>query len=498
MTKTASPVRGMESTLIRQLSVANCQCLPNAFAGATASASRTGELEFMSLSMPPERLTASDASAFEPLSGHVVVASSQQRLRGRFSPPEGVERNPVRIQIDLGSNQAVGPVQIHQEGTPHEVHLTLLRGPTQKDHTPVERSLEVGLPSGRKRTSRRSCFHPLGGALVAGGDVACRLRLQSSQRIVMKACPDLGLPAAVEILHGSLKPRLTRWSKDRGDVQAQAETAHPPQGIGELVCSLKARVVIELSISGQPEGAPMLQEGLGGPPGGDGAFRPGGNQAPLQRGPVQDFHFHSAFDHQAFHDVEAVQFALGLSDIGKIPARWRRRSSLTPATVQGAAPLQDASDGAPRRQRGEVALSQVALKGGVPILAQGAALFQFSPHGQNQIHGSESGPSSVTSDGRTIVPLHAIQALTVGATDPVMQGRQTHVKATGHGAQRFFTAPRRNHRSTPPRPRVFESCSISVLAPSIRLRTTRSVREALTVYPFGRLAVAPAKAFGRH
>src|SRR6266566_2797391 len=284
----------------------------------------------MSLPQPPERSGTRKASTLEPPPGHVIVASMQQRLCGGISPPKGVKSNATPIQIDLGSNQAVGPVRIHPERTSQEVHLTLFRGPAQKDHTPVQRGLQIGLPGGRKRTSRRSSFHPLGGTLAAGGDVARRLQLQGSQRIMMKARPDLGLPAAVEILHGSLKPRLTRRSKDRGDVQAQAETADPPDGIGELVRSLKARIVIELSVGGQSAGTPMLDEGVGGPSGGDRALRPGGDQAPVQRDPIQDFHFDSPFDHQAFDDVEAVQLALASSDIRKIPARWRRRPSRAP------------------------------------------------------------------------------------------------------------------------------------------------------------------------
>src|SRR6266516_3401830 len=221
----------------------------------------------MSLPQPPERSGTRKASTLEPPPGHVIVASMQQRLCGGISPPKGVKSNPTPIQIDLSSNQAVGPVRIHPERTSQEVHLTLFRGPAQKDHTPVQRGLQIGLP------------------------------------------------AAVEILHGSLKPRLTRRSKDRGDVQAQAETADPPDGIGELVRSLKARIVIELSVGGQSAGTPMLDEGVGGPSGGDRALRPGGDQAPVQRDPIQDFHFDSPFDHQAFDDVEAVKLALASSDI---------------------------------------------------------------------------------------------------------------------------------------------------------------------------------------
>src|SRR5437763_1756621 len=296
----------------------------------------------------------------------------------------------------------------------------------------------------------------------------------------------------------SSNPRLTRRSKDRGDVQAQAETADPPDGIGELVRSLKARIVIELSVGGQSAGTPMLDEGVGGPSGGDRALRPGGDQAPVQRDPIQDFHFDSPFDHQAFDDVEAVQLALASSDIRKIPARWRRRPSLAPTTVQGAAPLQDPGNGSPRRQGAEVALLQLALNRSIPILAQGAVPLQFATQGQIQIFRGGGGSSRVMRDRWSITPLHAIQALAAGAANPVVEGRQTHVKAPGYRAEGVPIAHRRYHRFTPPGGRVFESCSISVLVPSVRLPMTQSVREVLTVNPFGRPAVAREKAFGRY
>jgi hypothetical protein len=218
----------------------------------------------MSLSMPPERWRSGKPSIFKPLPGHVIGARLQQRLRGRFSPAERVKRNAVRVQIDLGSNQAVGPIRFHQEGPPHEMNLALLGGAAQEDHAPLQRSLQIGLPGGRKRATLRRSLHPLGSTLSVSRDVACRLQLQGGQRIMMKARPDLGLPATVEVLHSRLKPGLARRSKDGSDVQAQTETADATDGIRELVRPLKARVVIELSVSRQAEGAPMLQQSVSG------------------------------------------------------------------------------------------------------------------------------------------------------------------------------------------------------------------------------------------
>src|SRR3989442_258510 len=237
---------------------------------------------------------------------------------------------------------------------------------------------------------------------------------------MMKPSPHLGLPTAVKIFHGGLKPGLPRRSKHGGDVQAQAETADAPHRIRELVRPLKARIVIELGVSRQAEGAPMLQEGIGGSLRGDRALRPGRDQAPVQRNPVQDFYLDSPFDHQTFDKVEAVQLALTLSDLRKIPAGWRRRPSHTPLTVQDAAPLQDPSNRSPRRQRGELARLQFPLNGSIPVLPQGTALFQFSAQSQNEILSGGGRAARAVRDPGAGRPRPTLQAAGGGAREPLM------------------------------------------------------------------------------
>jgi hypothetical protein len=52
---------------------------------------------------------------------------------------------------------------------------------------------------------------------------------------VDEAGPDLGLPAAVEVLDGRLGPRLPRRSEDRDDAQGQAQSHDAADHIGVLV-----------------------------------------------------------------------------------------------------------------------------------------------------------------------------------------------------------------------------------------------------------------------
>ena len=72
-----------------------------------------------------------------------------------------------------------------------------------------------------------------------------------------EAAPDFRLPASIEILDGVLKPVLAHGR----DAQAQAEPHDPAHDIAMLMRTLKARVIIELGIGGQPHGSPMGQQG---------------------------------------------------------------------------------------------------------------------------------------------------------------------------------------------------------------------------------------------
>src|SRR5262249_37337452 len=143
--------------------------------------------------------------------------------------------------------------------------------------------------------------------------------------------------------------------------------------------------------------------------------------------------------------------------------------------VEGTAPLQNASNRSPRGQWGELPRSQFPLNGSLTILTQSTALFQLSTQSQNKIFGSGSGSSRVMRKRRTIIP-----------SDPSIDDER--------GETRGARSPPRHESDGPPS----ERGSTSVLTSTVSLPSTRGVREALTVHPFGRPAVAAAKAFGRH
>ncbi|MEE9145021.1 MAG: hypothetical protein V3U06_09680 [Candidatus Binatia bacterium] len=70
----------------------------------------------------------------------------QKRLiRGIFSS-ERVNRNQSGIQIDLGSNQSMRPVLIHQQAMAQNAYPALLACAAQKDDMAVRMSLKIESP----------------------------------------------------------------------------------------------------------------------------------------------------------------------------------------------------------------------------------------------------------------------------------------------------------------------------------------------------------------
>src|SRR2546425_133231 len=140
----------------------------------------------------------------------------------RFPSAQRVEANGLGVEIQLAADQAMGPAGIHLEGTTEETDSAGLRGATEEDHQPVGSGLQIRLPRGRERPSGGSGPDASGGALAVGVDIPLGAFLEVGERIMVEACPNLGLPPAVEVFDGGLEPAFVRWHEHGHDVESQA------------------------------------------------------------------------------------------------------------------------------------------------------------------------------------------------------------------------------------------------------------------------------------
>ena len=264
----------------------------------------------------------------------------------------------------------------------------------------------------------------------------------------MKALPYLSLPSSVEAFDGGLEPGFSGRSKDGGDSQAQTQTDHPSQSVAELVSTLETSVVIELGIGWQPKDLPMLDHGLDRCTSKDSAIWPRSNQTSVQRYGVKDLDVGSAFDDQTFDDIEAIELTTPLGHLRQIPTNWRWGMTSSMPTIQSPAPLQDAPNGAYRRDIDLASGKQFSLDGLSPVFPQDAFVLEFGAYSNNHVFNASLGAMDTMGSVRAILPVDPSQSCLLSSCSPVIDRGDADVKSTSDPSQRFTLTHRFYHRFT--------------------------------------------------
>src|SRR3972149_1406486 len=186
----------------------------------------------------------------------------QERLVGGIASSQGKEAYDVVVQIDLCPHQAVQPMPIDKQWVSQQADAACIVRASQKDNLAAKGLFEVHPPPFGKAATWRCGIDASGHALPGGGDELCGTAGQTADRVMFETCPDLGLPASVETLDGSLKTGLVGRSKDGNHSQTQAQSRHTSNRIGLLSGTLKTVVVVELSVGGEARRPPAFQQGL--------------------------------------------------------------------------------------------------------------------------------------------------------------------------------------------------------------------------------------------
>lgn len=313
------------------------------------------------------------------------------------------------------------------------------------------------LPGSREGSSRRSEEDAFDGMSSGGGDELGGLILEGLQGVEVEASPDLGLPAAVVAFDGGLEARLARRCEDRSDLQGEADPADAPEVVGVVMGALESGVVVELSVTGQTELAPVFEQGRHADPRGDRGSGPGSRQAAVKRDGVKDLHIDSAFNDKAFDDVEAIDLNLFGSDLWQVPAAGRSRTAHPSVAVQSSSPFQDSTNRANRRDPAGYLSAQLSVDGDVAVLSQVAGLPKLLAQPQDFLFdvcrdtvGGLTGRS-----GGAVGPVDAVQAFSFGAAKPAVYRRVAKPKGLGDRPQRTTSANSRNEFPTKPLDRVF-------------------------------------------
>jgi len=171
-------------------------------------------------------------------------------------------------------------------------------------------------------------------------------------------------------------------------------------------------------------------------------------QSSVQTDAVEHLHVDAAADHQALHDVEAVQLGAFRCEVRQIPALRRWRTPLTTLTVQQTVTIQNPTDRAHRRCARDVAFPQVTMDRLRTEFTQVAVITQPGADLQNQrLHARRRGLAHAPPATR-FRPVHTIQTLPSRVIDPASDGVQTHTEPPGDRPLGFTRSHRRHHSST--------------------------------------------------
>src|SRR5512135_1559481 len=159
-----------------------------------------------------------------------MIYLPQHGLDRRLLPTQGVEADLARVEIELRTDQAVGPPRIDRIAPFQQPHRPDgVRAPHEDDPT-AGVGLQVQAPGHREGTTGRGRIDPLHATGSHGGHKAVRLLPNLSRRREREPGPDLRLPQAVVALDYRLKARFPRRDEHRHDPQAQAQPHDAPHG----------------------------------------------------------------------------------------------------------------------------------------------------------------------------------------------------------------------------------------------------------------------------
>src|SRR5262245_41509039 len=281
-------------------------------------------------------------------------------------------------------------------------------------------------------------------------DMTPRTLAQVRQTRVQEPRPDAQLPRAVVALNRGLEARFAGRHEHRHYLQAQAQSADPPDQVGVSMRALEDRVVVELGVARQAKLLPESDQGVADQRGRHASLLgPGSDQPAMQRNAIEDLDQRAVLDLEPLDGIEAVQLLLAGGDLGQIPAQRRRLAAYAFASVQGTASRQDTTDGSHRRQRRGLPLLQGVPYGLGAEEAEVAVPPQFLTQLQDEILKGGFGTLRVVRRMRPIGPIDTVQALAGGVANPVQDGGGTDTEVEGHAPQRLPLANGRYHRATP-------------------------------------------------
>jgi len=175
------------------------------------------------------------------------MISDKQGLVIGLSTAKTEAMNGLGAEVEFAANEAMLPLGIDLEAGCQEAGVACAISAADEDGLGVG---AVGQALWRPLEAPGSGLLTLLGFKVMGENEPVGAAAQLGLGGVVEALPDFILPEGVEGLDLVLKAVLARWGEDGGDAQSQAEEGDGAEAVGMVMGTVKAQVVVELSVGG--------------------------------------------------------------------------------------------------------------------------------------------------------------------------------------------------------------------------------------------------------
>jgi hypothetical protein len=335
--------------------------------------------------------------------------------------------NGLGAEVEFAANEAMLPSGIDGEAMGQEAGATGVIGTADEDDLGVSASRQA---IWRPREARGRGLLTRLGFEVMSGDEAVGPVAELGPVGVVEAFPDFGLPQIVEGLDLVLEAMLAGWGEDGGDPQGQAEEGDGTEAIGMVMGTMKAQIVIELSVGGQPVRPPVGEQRILGELGGDGGGEETAAKAAVQGDGVEDLNLADALDDESLDDIEGVQLDPTRGHLREVPTgrRWGAAGQWMDGRRLGA---------------------QGAEDGDRAIFAQGIEVAESVAQTEDVLDDlSGEGVGGSMRAVRTLPEIDPVESVSAGSRDPVLDVGEGEPEPARDLPQAEAT-PREQHQLSP-------------------------------------------------
>lgn len=304
-------------------------------------------------------------AGIEATSWKSVGQRGDEGLIGRFAAPKPVATDLFLIEVDLTSDESVGPEWIELQQMAKHFHCACIARAAQVNDASRGAGLPIELEAIGERSPRWQMVMTVRQTLRISASKALGKDIQGRQVFVMATRPDLLLPQPIKVFDHSLEAGLERRREDGRHAKGQAKTHDAPDDIRMVMAALEAHIVVELRESGHAVPPPVGLQGIKDKRSRSHLRRPGGNSRSPKCPCRKDLEQPEAFHPQVFDHIKAIYLGELLRGRRQIPARWWRGPANPVVTIEQTVAPENTPNRSHAGHRGEMRLAQEHLVNGL-------------------------------------------------------------------------------------------------------------------------------------